>query len=319
MSSEYFCYLLRSAEKPGSRSTYIGFTNNPHHRLRQHNGELTAGARRTLPNRPWVHVAVVGGFPNKIVALQFEWQWQHPHKSRIMGADAAKSIKKHGSGHKKCLVTLALIISQPLWSQLALTVYIVDASCEKSMKMLLEGKNATIKLTTVEQIQTIHKTTAVIAPRSSFGICGVCRQMINANQIGWSCEDCQAVHHIICSAKADMGRTNSIENDWRLPCLIPTQAKCRYCNKIHPWNLVARRKFTAPSGLTQHQSRQQGDEEGDAEDDDDEHDDTEETFDPHSDAENEEEQEMMAVDDFDNDPYANEEDEAEEEDYIEIL
>lgn len=79
----YFCYLLRSIATPNSTRDYIGFTNDPKRRLRQHNGEIKQGAWKTSKKRPWVHVAIVSGFPNKIVALQFEWQWQHPKESRV--------------------------------------------------------------------------------------------------------------------------------------------------------------------------------------------------------------------------------------------
>ena len=42
-------YLLRNA----SGRTYVGFTNEPQKRLRQHNGEIKGGARKTRMGRPW--------------------------------------------------------------------------------------------------------------------------------------------------------------------------------------------------------------------------------------------------------------------------
>ena len=70
-SKFFHCYLLNS--KSDSASTYIGFTTHPMRRIRQHNGEIKAGALRTRRKRPWEMVAVVYGFSDKIAALQFEW------------------------------------------------------------------------------------------------------------------------------------------------------------------------------------------------------------------------------------------------------
>ena len=98
----YFCYLLRSQNANHLFSTYIGFTVNPPRRLRQHNGDISAGARRTHRCRPWEFACVVHGFPNKHAALRFEWHWQHPRESRRLQAlvaqeDAAATATGRGS------------------------------------------------------------------------------------------------------------------------------------------------------------------------------------------------------------------------------
>ena len=64
----------------------MGFTTDPRRRLRQHNGDILGGARKTSKdkNRPWELMVVVEGLPNKVVALQFEWMFQHPSASRIL-------------------------------------------------------------------------------------------------------------------------------------------------------------------------------------------------------------------------------------------
>lgn len=112
----YCCYLLRSLSSP--RSTYIGFTTDPLKRLRQHNGELCAGARRTHARRPWEMVAVVVGFPTHVSALQFEWAWQHPRASRV-ARDATRGLWS-GVGAGAKLRILFALLDLPPWREAAL-------------------------------------------------------------------------------------------------------------------------------------------------------------------------------------------------------
>lgn len=49
----YFCYLLVSVNPKYKNHTYIGFTVSPERRIRQHNGELPNGAKKTSIKRPW--------------------------------------------------------------------------------------------------------------------------------------------------------------------------------------------------------------------------------------------------------------------------
>ena len=95
----YACYLLASTHAAHRDNTYVGFTNRPARRIRQHNGELTMGAFRTKRWRPWEMVLFVCGFPSKIAALQFEWAWQNPRKSRLVW-QAARALANVGPPYK---------------------------------------------------------------------------------------------------------------------------------------------------------------------------------------------------------------------------
>ena len=71
----WYVYLLQST----SGATYVGATIDPDRRLRQHNGELSGGARATAIKRAkgevWTRRCFVGPF-EKIEALRFEWRWK---------------------------------------------------------------------------------------------------------------------------------------------------------------------------------------------------------------------------------------------------
>jgi predicted GIY-YIG superfamily endonuclease len=80
-SASVLCvYVLRNA----AGRTYIGFTNAPSRRLRQHNGDIKGGARKTRLGRPWDMLLFVHGFTSKVSALQFEWAAQHPTQTRFL-------------------------------------------------------------------------------------------------------------------------------------------------------------------------------------------------------------------------------------------
>lgn len=70
--SEHSVYFLESLT---GRKTYVGYSVDPFRRLRQHNGEIVGGAKRTKKGGPWKIKCIVGGFPTERSALQFEWKW----------------------------------------------------------------------------------------------------------------------------------------------------------------------------------------------------------------------------------------------------
>jgi predicted GIY-YIG superfamily endonuclease len=83
--SDHMCYILRSAV---SNRVYIGYTINFSHRIRQHNGEITGGAKKTRKWRPWIPVCVIKGFYDSSSALRFEYRLQHSGKRRKAGEDS---------------------------------------------------------------------------------------------------------------------------------------------------------------------------------------------------------------------------------------
>jgi predicted GIY-YIG superfamily endonuclease len=118
----FACYLLRSQSRPAV--TYIGFTVDPHRRLRQHNGATVNGAKRTSRNRPWSMVCCVFGFPSKLAALQFEWAWQHPQRTRSLRD--ADSTEIRGTGYLARLAALQSLLKVLPWANMQLGVVCQD-------------------------------------------------------------------------------------------------------------------------------------------------------------------------------------------------
>lgn len=100
------CYLLQSTTCP---RTYFGYTTNIQRRLRQHNGEIKGGAKKTQQGRPWTLVAHITGFPNQHEALSFEWYIHH--KRGWSQTSRLKEINKLINQFKETrLISLKIIV-----------------------------------------------------------------------------------------------------------------------------------------------------------------------------------------------------------------
>lgn len=89
--ADHMCYILRSAI---TDRTYIGYTVNFPRRIRQHNGEIVGGAKRTRKGRPWIPVCLIKGFFESSSALRFEYRLQHPHqRKKVKQANVAFTLE----------------------------------------------------------------------------------------------------------------------------------------------------------------------------------------------------------------------------------
>jgi structure-specific endonuclease subunit SLX1 len=72
-ATKYYCYLLLS----DYGRSYIGFTTDPFRRIRQHNREISGGARCTGINSPfWEYQLILTGYRSLREALRFEHIWK---------------------------------------------------------------------------------------------------------------------------------------------------------------------------------------------------------------------------------------------------
>jgi predicted GIY-YIG superfamily endonuclease len=76
----WWVYVIQSQGIPPGKKvgfTYVGATNNPVRRLRQHNNLLPGGARFTSRWRPWIPRALYGPYKYKKQALKAEYALKH--------------------------------------------------------------------------------------------------------------------------------------------------------------------------------------------------------------------------------------------------
>ena len=79
---EWYCYILQSLNNKYKNHTYNGKTNNPYRRIKQHNGILVGGAKKTRITRPNEIYCIIKGFDSNVEALQAEWRIKHPDKKK---------------------------------------------------------------------------------------------------------------------------------------------------------------------------------------------------------------------------------------------
>ena len=78
MMNNHCCYVLKCQNR---NKTYIGYTVNFSRRLRQHNGEIVGGAKKTSGFK-WDPVCIIEGFDDSHMALRFEYRLQRPKRAK---------------------------------------------------------------------------------------------------------------------------------------------------------------------------------------------------------------------------------------------
>nr|QBK88665.1 MAG: GIY-YIG nuclease [Mimivirus LCMiAC01] len=80
----WYCYILTNTYESHKHRTYVGASNNPKRRIRQHNNIIKGGAKYTsaFGNHTWKYMVLLAGLPTKINALQCEWKLKHPENKK---------------------------------------------------------------------------------------------------------------------------------------------------------------------------------------------------------------------------------------------
>jgi predicted GIY-YIG superfamily endonuclease len=129
-------YILTSLDAECKNHTYVGFTNHPARRIRQHNGELKGPkTKRTSKKRPWEMVLVIYGFPTDRIALQFEWALQNPHKSKFLKDMVARTKGVGNMWMLPAKIRYAYeMLHLPPWHRLPLVVHWFNDSRHDMLK-----------------------------------------------------------------------------------------------------------------------------------------------------------------------------------------
>ena len=240
----YFCYLLNSLDPSHPRSTYIGFTVDPPRRIRQHNGDITAGAVRTRKKRPWGMVMVVTGFPTKSAALQFEWAWQHPYKDRHIKGKVGSLALKASTGKKaKMAICKAMMGLQP-WSRYGLNAHFPLDADKVLFRSIVPPETddvdkaaifeAALSTGPLEDTLSAGGDIEAQIPKGS-STCGLCSGEAERRDDAAlaTCPFCKAIGHVVCWAGA--GRPEGE--------LLPSSVDCRVCGENMRWCDLIRRSW----------------------------------------------------------------------------
>ena len=267
--SSYFTYLLCNEAK-----CYIGFTTNPARRLRAHNQEIAGGAYRTkMKGAGWKHSCIVSGFPNKIVALQFEWIWQNPKRSRLMKS-ALPSAGKRRRGvasrglavSRNCKILLQVLHSMlktELWSQLDLTVNFLEPDALRYFDNIVTGcKDSDVssssssackyKLIDREDALDMHKRVPDARVTAGASLrCHLCGVDDKTATFFCRSSSCAVACHLLCASES--GRAVYCGEG-----LVPASYSCGVCGDVSRWAEAVRALV---------QRGEESDEEGEEEED----------------------------------------------------
>jgi len=230
------CYLLKSCDPAHPRSSYIGFTVNPLRRVRQHNGGIQGGARRTRRHRPWEPVALVDGFASQVEALKFEWAWQHPEKSLAVRG-ALNGAKKRSSGWRSRLQLLETMCGGvDAWRDVTMRVCAADA-----LPATAFWRSERVSVGALDAWPPAVAAARVVARRrvpDEVAACAACQQPCAPTATTGAfvaCERCGAPTHLTCLAEQALRRRDAPECT-----LVPPAGACPVCDHESDWTLVVR-------------------------------------------------------------------------------
>ena len=178
------------------------------------------------------------------MALQFEWQWQHPKSSRILRDRL--DFNAHGRGWRSQLQVLSALLRAPLWEQLGLCVHLLADDAMAVFASLAAEPGDPGRAVRSSPSDFEGEAADALPPEGAAASCGLC-----AGREGrvWRCE-CSAVTHLVCSARLD-------------PRLLPSVLGCGGCGESTRLSDAVRRSFGLRCGRVSLEPALSEDEESD--------------------------------------------------------
>jgi hypothetical protein len=212
-------------------------------------------------------VLVIYGFPSRFAALQFEWAWQNPHKSRHfkgMGTYTGKQKERYLPTKLKVLMDMLYLEN---WRRWPLSIHITCSEVQTAFMSQIRQLPRHVRLTT-GSLTTLPYSEAQLQSDENLGMhedakCHVCKEMIELEDtMSWlSCPSCPALTHLLCLSKVP--RTNlkvflqqeaslNLASSRTQPkLLIPIHGSCPACKCDCKWGkLISAMKARAESEKT---------------------------------------------------------------------
>ncbi|XP_017031122.1 structure-specific endonuclease subunit SLX1 homolog [Drosophila kikkawai] len=239
----YGVYLLcsQSLDPRYRGKCYVGFTVNPQRRIRQHNrGCDFGGAKKTSRKGPWQMVMIVHGFPNNIVALQFEWAWQQPSLSTRLKIFPELKRKKPREAHFDYnFRILSRMLCVGPWNRLTLTVRWLETDYERGFEVSLPKQIEIVsgKVTITASQRKRGGTAEAPTPIAWAPECHLCMQVIDQperSRLGCTNPTCRLTCHMLCLANYLLGDEPGH--------YIPVGGECPLCETRLSWSALLQRK-----------------------------------------------------------------------------
>ena len=198
-----------------------------------------------MRNRPWEMVVVVYGFPSKVAALQFEWAWQKPHRSRHLREQGFTGKNKERYLKEKLRI-LSIMLKVDHYKRWPLNVHFT-AQHVYSIFSEFEAVLSHVKITTgpLKGLIGLAKEESVVVNNVGDSCeCCICLDEVDIDELDeWiSCPhtNCPMISHLVCLASAFLDA--DMKQGTR--ALLPVTGNCPWCNQELKWGtLIQQMKY----------------------------------------------------------------------------